>query len=385
MTIAVLSESSSEYLRKLVSGISAFARGETNCCRLKWVNPDAPFSLGALEGCDGIIARIMDKAMARQLRRTGLPIADVNCQWICPGVFGVCCNNKKIGRLAATYLLSKRHVNFAFVGYEGITFSEDRKFAFLNALGECGMNAATYDIQLPHSTKSRTPITSRSNLSHNTLRRIGRFAASLPQPVAVFAANDFLAVNVLNAATAAGISVPDKMAILGVDDDNLFCAFAETPLSSIDPNPYGVGFAAARALAHAIRNPPTKENHSVLHIAPKGVVERESTMWHAIRPEWLADTLGHIDAMLSRPLSTSDIVEISGRSRMTVTNVFRSRLGKSPLEYITEVKMKAARKMLREGGMLVKEVAANVGYQCVPRFSVVYHEYWGHSPRVDIP
>lgn len=61
--------------------------------------------------------------------------------------------------------------------------------------------------------------------------------------------------------------------------------------------------------------------------------------------------------------------------------MFGELLGMSPVRYITGVKMNAARKMLDNGNILVKEVANRTGYASVARFSTVYKAYWGHSPR----
>jgi transcriptional regulator GlxA family with amidase domain len=43
--------------------------------------------------------------------------------------------------------------------------------------------------------------------------------------------------------------------------------------------------------------------------------------------------------------------------------------------------MKTAKKMLEEGKFLVKEVAAETGYQSLSRFSIVYKTFWGHAPK----
>ena len=203
----------------------------------------------------------------------------------------------------------------------------------------------------------------------------------LPRPVAVFAANDLLAVTVSRLAKNAGVAVPEDMAILGVDDDRLLCACAETPISSIDPNAFGIGFSAARALAAVLKMPPSRKRHPVHHVAPRGIVERASTERHAVSPVWFADVLGYIDSAIDKPLSTVDLVTRTERSHVTISKMFGERLGMSPVRYITSVKMKAAKKMLAEGNLLVKEIAARTGYASIARFSTVYRAFWGHSPR----
>lgn len=378
MRIAVFSESSSEYGRRLIDGVAAYAL-KANGLRLAWINPDAKPSRRAFDGCDGIVARVANDAIARRLKRTGLPVVDVFCRRAYPGFFGVNSDHVKIGRLAAGHFLAKRYENFAFVGFRGVSFSGKRGRAFADALGALGRAVAVYETALAQD--QRAFFNTDIDLAAADGRALAAWLAALPRPTAVFAANDLLALNVARLAKDAGLSVPGDLALLGVDDDRLLCAFAETPISSIDPNAFGIGFAAARALASAIRTPPAKKAHPVYHVAPGGVRERASTERHAVQPEWFGDALGFIDSALDRPLSTADLVAATGLSHVTISKMFRKKLGMSPLRYITGVKMRAARALLEGGGLLAKEVAQRVGYSSLSRFSVAYKGYWGRSPR----
>ncbi len=379
MKIAVLIENTSEYGRRLVDGVAAYARMAKGW-RLVWINPGEKFSRKSLEGCSGVIARTANDAIARRLVSTGLPVVDVFCQNEYPGFFRVNSNHEKIGRLAAEHFMSKRHTQFAFVGFRNVAFSNSRRTSFEKTLGAHGYKAASLTISLNRDQRvffntDINPVADRQKL-REWLKR-------LPRPTALFAVNDLLALTISRIAADIGMNIPRDLAVLGVDDDRLMCAFAETPISSIDPNAYGIGFAAARSLEAMIRRPPKKRTHPILHITPNGIVERASTERHAVKPDWLADALGYIDSELGRPLSTADLVKFTGLSHVTISKTFRHELGMSPLRYITEVKMKAARAMLSEGGRLVKEVASRVGYPNVPRFNVVYKAYWNRTPHDD--
>ena len=377
MKIAVLTECSSEYGRRLIDGVAAFAVSSREL-RPIWINPEEKLARNTFNGCSGIIARVANDAIARQLQRTGLPVVDVFCQCEYDGFFGVNSHHRKIGKLAAEHFISRRHRNFAYVGFKDVAFSDKRRNAFAEALASHGFQVSvkettlTQDQRVFFNTNTR-PIAQKSALK--------TWLAKLPRPVAIFAANDLLAMNVLQLAKEANIKVPEDMAVMGVDDDRLLCAFAETPITSIDPNAYGIGFAAARALTAIVKNPPKKRIHPTHHVSPKGITERASTECHAIKPEWLAKVLGQIDLELDRPFSTIDLVNLTGRSHVTISSTFRKRLGTTPVQYITQVKMTAARKMLDEGKLLVKEVAAKTGYQSLSRFSVVYKAFWGCTPK----
>ena len=303
---------------------------------------------------------------------------DVFCQREYAGFFGVNSDHETIGRLAAEHFLSKRHTAFAFVGFRNVSFSMKRRRAFTELLERQGHAVEVMEMPLVRDQRAFFNMDARPISGERVLQQ---WLGKLPRPVAVFAANDLLAVTVSRLAKDADVSVPEEMAILGVDDDRLLCACAETPISSIDPNAFGIGFSAARILAAVLKAPPSQKAHPIHHVAPSGIVERTSTERHAVKPQWMADVLGYIDSSLDKPLSTADLVARAGRSHVTVSKMFDELLGMSPVRYITSVKMNAARKMLDNGNILVKEVANRTGYASVARFSTVYKAYWGHSPR----
>ena len=56
---------------------------------------------------------------------------------------------------------------------------------------------------------------------------------SLPRPIAVFACNDRAAREVVSFCHVADLHVPDDVAILGVDDEQVVCESSPVPISSI--------------------------------------------------------------------------------------------------------------------------------------------------------
>ena len=67
------------------------------------------------------------------------------------------------------------------------------------------------------------------------------------RPTAVFCANDLLALGVLQAMYAAGVGVPDDLAIVGYDDIE-FAAAAAVPLTSVRQPAVTMGALAAELL-----------------------------------------------------------------------------------------------------------------------------------------
>jgi LacI family transcriptional regulator len=73
-------------------------------------------------------------------------------------------------------------------------------------------------------------------------------------PTAVFAAADMMAVGAIRTMRAAGLSVPDDLAIVGFDDIRL-AELLSPPLTTVRQDMVGIGLAAGRALVEQIENP----------------------------------------------------------------------------------------------------------------------------------
>ena len=98
---------------------------------------------------------------------------------------------------------------------------------------------------------------------------------SLPKPVGLMACNDLRAHQVLMVCSERNIAVPDEVAVIGVDNDELICELCHPPLSSIEQNPERAGYEAAALLDRLLdgKTPPV----APIVIEPLGVVHRQST------------------------------------------------------------------------------------------------------------
>jgi AraC-like DNA-binding protein len=75
-----------------------------------------------------------------------------------------------------------------------------------------------------------------------------------------------------------------------------------------------------------------------------------------------------------------DLAGIAGMSRTRFAEHFRTRIGQTPIDYLTVWRMTVARQLLAKGKP-VKSVAPQVGYQSVAAFSRVFSRVTGHAPR----
>jgi LacI family transcriptional regulator len=96
------------------------------------------------------------------------------------------------------------------------------------------------------------------------------------RPTAVFCANDLLALGVLQALYAAGVSVPEEIALVGYDDIE-FAAAAAVPLTSVRQPAYRMGRAAADLLIEETGDHAEQHEHRRIVLQPELVV-RGSTL-----------------------------------------------------------------------------------------------------------
>ena len=330
--IAIIVENFRPWAREVVNGIAAFAQE-----RRDWIL--RPFSTqtasaAKLRGFDGIIARILDDAMAKRLAKT----------------------------------------NFAYCGMPGIAFSDKRQDAFA-------------DPETHVFVPSRKPYVGKGDFYTEHIDRLPDSAAmkkwllGLPKPIGVFCCNDLRAVQLERIAVECGLRVPKDIAVLGVDNDTMLCSFAEVPLSSILPNSFKVGYDAARILSTIMSRQITKKPHRVHSVPPGKLVERMSTEFMPVDPPWLGKVLMHIEANMRRPIGAREIFDLAERSGTYVEQIFKRKLGQSVQAYITSVKMREAKQLLGDNHLRISEVGYQCGFSSPQYFCRTFTAHFGMSPK----
>lgn len=101
----------------------------------------------------------------------------------------------------------------------------------------------------------------------------------------------------------------------------------------------------------------------------------------SIRPE-VAKALLYINKHYMKKISLDDVAKEVGLSKEYVSRLFLREVGMNLFHYLTEVRMhKAAENLISTPSMLIKEVAAAVGFENQYFFSTKFKEYYGVSPN----
>lgn len=254
------------------------------------------------------------------------------------------------GKTAAQHFISCGFTSFAFVGtVQATVWSDARQRGFESTLAKNGLKAAIYH---PSSrAKSR-------DISHEILR-LSRWLKTLPPHTALLAAHDERALQVLAAAANASIRIPEDLAVLGVDDDELLCSTASPPLSSIPVYATETGEMLA-ATMHALQDGRSVE--PIIRTCHTRIVTRQSTDAYANDQPIVSKALDYVRKHLSESIGVANLAAAANCSRRTLELKMRAETGISPAEKISELRRIEAIKLLTETSLPISEVAERCGY-----------------------
>lgn len=271
-----------------------------------------------------------------------------------------------IGRMAARYFLDRHYTRFAFVGdtHSETYWSHEREQSFREVLREAG-----------HSfCHIYGPCTAAEQLDWAVERpRMEAWLKALPQPIALFAPNDRRGKQVLDACMDAGLSVPDEVAVLGVDNDEWICDAAVPTLSSIRCDPHQAGYQIAGHLDRLMRGEHLPKREYL--VFPTSVVTRQSTDWMAVEDQRIARALTHIQKNATQPdLRVDDVARIIGLSRRATEIRFRNATGRTIREEIEHVRLERLRAMLIETDLKIGEIAHQCGFACETHLGRIFRK-----------
>lgn len=199
--------------------------------------------------------------------------------------------------------------------------------------------------------------------------------AGLEPPLAIMACNDVRGQQVIDACSKLNLVVPEQVAIVGVDNDELLCRICSPPLSSVIPNAETVGFRAAELLAQLMNQEDPPEPMQL--IEPLGIATRQSTDVVAIEDRDLAAALHYIREHACRGLSVSEVVKHNTISRSTLERQVRKYLGRTPQEEIRHVQIKRAKELLMATDLPAERIAVLCGFEHPEYLFVVFKRITG--------
>ena len=210
---------------------------------------------------------------------------------------------------------------------------------------------------------------------------LGRIAAHLrdcPRPLAVFCLNDIVGRLVLQACQQANIPVPNEVAVIGVDNDEMLCRSIEPNLSSIEQGEERVGYEAARLCYQLLQKIPVAEK--VIYLDPIELIERQSSSMLAVPDQTVAKALDYMKWHLHQPINIATVIKQLSISRRDFEKRFHHHTGTTPAQELARMRIDKACKLLVGTDTPLKDIATTCGYKRIERFHEAFRRRTGFSP-----
>ena len=333
---------------------------------------------------DGVIARTENREISERLQSLGVPIVDLRGSF--PPRRGRMIDTSPSGcaELAFEHFWERGITTMAFCGYDQVDFSERRRDAFIEYAESRDVKVRVFESGTPaNDQRARASTLSSEARGEFDYSEMIEWLKSLPKPAAILAANDVRGRQILSACVIADIAVPEEIAVLGVDNDEVICELSHPPLSSIEPDTRSIGFAGAASLDMLMSEPVKDKASSARLIRPLGVVVRQSTDITAIDDLIVARAAKIVREQAESISSVEVLAEMVGLSRATLERRFRSALGRSPHQEIDRIRLDRARALVRGTTYPLHKIADMVGYSNASRLVDAYKRRFNITPGTD--
>ena len=327
-------------------------------------------------GCTGIITDACDTKEAKliaslgvpvivcepspQMRQPSHPLAKYTCTRF---------NSYACGKLAAEYYLNRHYSQFAFVGEpHDLYWSKERELGFRETIEKAGKNCHIYD-HLSEAEKQDWAVEQP---------RLQAWLKALPKPIALFAAMDGRGRQVLDACIGTNITVPDQLAVLGVDNDELICDATFPTMSSVLTIGQQSGYLIAEHLDRLMRGDRLKKK--IFTSTPTHIVTRHSTDVAVIPDRQIALALQFIwNAAGHQPIHVPDVVKKIGSSRRFAEIHFKTVVGRTILEEIQRVRLERVCSMLSDTTLSINEITTLCDFASECYLAQLFKKHFGRT------
>lgn len=371
-TVMLLIDPSRAYERALLKGIAHYAHLHGPWIFVReapfWERHSRAALLRQLKNVDGIIMR--EGPFLKDILSLRIPaiVSNYATEHI-PKVTNLVSEHEAIGEMAARHLLERGFKNLAFCGYPAFFWSERRCAGFKACAKQAGITASCY-----------APPKGLKNLSQEDERaHLLRWLRGLPKPVGLMACIDERSQQVAEACQAEGITIPEQVAIVGVDNDELICTLSNIPLSSVAINAEKGGFEAAERL-HRLMLGNRKEALLPIRITPSHVVTRTSSDMLSVDDPQVGKALRYIRENCKRILYVEEVARAAGLSRRVLEKRFRAVLNLSVSDHLRRCRVELISTMLLESPMTISEIALATGFSDAAHIARYFRSQTGVSP-----
>jgi LacI family transcriptional regulator len=338
-----------------------------------WNTAAEIFSLAAIKkSADGFVlgANVDEDRFDRAFDR---PAVTLSCHREYVPLPRVETDDAQVGRMVADHLFDQgfRHLAFVGDGFGG-WWSARRQAGFAGRARQLGVPCFVFapcqpELIVNYARKLRA----RDRACLAWLRK-------LPRPLGLMGCNDGQASRVIDLCRRLKLRVPEDVAVVGVDNDDLYVEMSDPPISSVAQQTDRLGYAAGELLARLVngQKPPARP----VVVPPAELIVRRSSDTVAIADPIVAGALRFIRQHLPEQAGVKQLLAEVPLSRFNLDLRFRKVLGRTAAEEIRRVRLAQAKHLLSASDLSMPQVAKRSGFSCARELSRTFHHQTGMTP-----
>jgi LacI family transcriptional regulator len=320
---------------------------------------------------DGCIALLQCTDTLEYFRTHRIPLVDLGLGEHGLPIPRVVTDNRQIGRLAAEHFRDHGYREVFVLGPGNVRMYKER----LEALKEF-MEADGGSVSVLQTAENMQP-----DVIHE-LKAVAKERGKRLEELSLgfFAYTDNLAAEMISLCLQNELRVPENMAVLGVDNDDLINAGLAVGLSSIETDQEGLGRHAANLLRDMLDHPARKSKATLYRHAPIEVVVRRSTDCYAVRNPLVSDALHWIQRNFHKGIQATDVAEAMGVTQQGLQKAFAANYTRSPGQEIRHQRIQAVAHLLSCTEAKLEDIAENCGYYSVDTLINSFRTGFGTTP-----
>ena len=191
--------------------------------------------------------------------------------------------------------------------------------------------------------------------------------------------HDPVAEEVLQQAAVQGLSVPEDIAVVGVDDDPIICERTSPALTSIGLDFEQGGFLCAQLLNERIRDPKLTSARQTFGVT--SVTRRLSTRRFKQSDRRVTQAITYIRRTACEGVTVPMVAAVMGLQRRMAEIVFRRETGHSIHDEIVDVRLERVENLLRNPRQEITAIAQICGWKSSAALRTAFLSRYGKSMR----
>lgn len=276
------------------------------------------------------------------------------------------------GVLAAEFFIHRGYKKFAYYGFEDTVWMRERGAGFKAEIERYGL-----EVHLYNKTQQ---LTEKSDRWEFDAKSVTDWLLSLPKPIALFACDDFFALQLTEICKMHDINIPDDIAILGVDNDELLCSISDPTLSSVELDVVSGGYEVGVLLDKYFRGQIAPPIATDVVIKPIKIVLRQSTEKFQVKDKHVEQALILIEQEYCKELSIEQLLQEIPLSRRMLERKFKKETFTTIYQYIQDLRVDRFAELLQTTNIPLVDAAFMSGFTDYKNVSRIFSKKKDMSP-----